>query len=82
MDFPNLEITSEDEARVLVQNLVKDAERQLLIATFNRTINAGVEAEQFDRQAAKIKDGLARIKSDTSSAKYLARAPEHLKLVK
>jgi hypothetical protein len=74
MDFPKLELTTEDESRAAVVTLVKDAEAQLLRAVWNRTLNPGRDGEQYDVVIAKIKDGLARIKGSPSWAKYLAPA--------
>ena len=71
VNAPELELTADEETRAQVQNMVKDVERQLLTATFNRVMNPGASGEQFDTQIVKIKDGLARIKSNPSWAKYL-----------
>lgn len=76
MDVPKLEILDDAEVRVQVQGIVKDAERQLLIATFNRHMNPGADGEPFDRQIAKLKDGLARLKSNPSWAKYMMAAEQ------
>ena len=75
MDFPRLDCLTEDEARSLVVGLVKDAEQKLITALFNRQINAGPAGDNFDRDAEKIRNGLARIKGNPAWARYLVPPP-------
>lgn len=71
MDFPQLDGTTDAEARALVASLVKDAERQLVTAAFNRLMNPGPAGANFDELIAGLRAGLARLKASPSWAAML-----------
>ena len=72
MDLPKLDYTGEEQARALVLGLVQDAERQLVTALFNRLMNPGPAGENFDRDAGKLRAGLALVRGNPTWARYLA----------
>ena len=64
-----LEALTKDEARAIVAGLLKDAEQQMVRALWNRSMNTGEAAAQFDEQARRIREGIAR--SRVEFAAYL-----------
>jgi hypothetical protein len=73
-----LKVTTPDEAKTQVLALLKDAERQLIVARFNVTANDGVDEPTragFAKKVSNLEASIAAIYDDPEWAVYLPDAP-------